>query len=86
MREKLISDFYINSCVYSQVEQERIDKVWPKLRVLARSSPTDKHTLVKGNILNVADAILTFTYIAGPMPDTIWSVLSYLCCVLLSVL
>uniref|UniRef100_A0A673XS21 Calcium-transporting ATPase n=1 Tax=Salmo trutta TaxID=8032 RepID=A0A673XS21_SALTR len=31
-----------------EVEQERIDKVWPKLRVLARSSPTDKHTLVKG--------------------------------------
>lgn len=23
--------------------------MWPKLRVLARSSPTDKHTLVKGN-------------------------------------
>lgn len=34
-----------------QVEQERIDKVWPKLRVLARSSPTDKHTLVKGELL-----------------------------------
>ncbi|XP_055748397.1 plasma membrane calcium-transporting ATPase 3-like isoform X6 [Salvelinus fontinalis] len=33
-----------------EVEQERIDKVWPKLRVLARSSPTDKHTLVKGII------------------------------------
>ena len=32
-----------------QIEQERIDKIWPKLRVLARSSPTDKHTLVKGN-------------------------------------
>lgn len=31
-----------------QIEQERLDKVWPKLRVLARSSPTDKHTLVKG--------------------------------------
>uniref|UniRef100_A0A6Q2XIL7 Calcium-transporting ATPase n=1 Tax=Esox lucius TaxID=8010 RepID=A0A6Q2XIL7_ESOLU len=31
-----------------EVEQERIDRVWPKLRVLARSSPTDKHTLVKG--------------------------------------
>src|SRR4029434_6948281 len=31
-----------------QVEQERIDKVWPKLRVLARSSPTDTHTLVTG--------------------------------------
>ncbi|XP_052338661.1 plasma membrane calcium-transporting ATPase 3-like isoform X8 [Oncorhynchus keta] len=33
-----------------EVEQGRIDKVWPKLRVLARSSPTDKHTLVKGII------------------------------------
>ncbi|NXO00218.1 AT2B1 ATPase, partial [Rhinopomastus cyanomelas] len=32
-----------------EIEQERIDKIWPKLRVLARSSPTDKHTLVKGN-------------------------------------
>ncbi|XP_011849538.1 PREDICTED: plasma membrane calcium-transporting ATPase 2 [Mandrillus leucophaeus] len=30
-----------------EIEQERIDKIWPKLRVLARSSPTDKHTLVK---------------------------------------
>uniref|UniRef100_A0A8C4Z6D8 Calcium-transporting ATPase n=1 Tax=Gadus morhua TaxID=8049 RepID=A0A8C4Z6D8_GADMO len=34
----------------NEIEQERIDKVWPKLRVLARSSPTDKHTLVKGII------------------------------------
>ncbi|XP_066113868.1 plasma membrane calcium-transporting ATPase 1 isoform X2 [Saccopteryx bilineata] len=33
-----------------EIEQERIDKIWPKLRVLARSSPTDKHTLVKGII------------------------------------
>lgn len=33
---------------FFQIEQERIDKIWPKLRVLARSSPTDKHTLVKG--------------------------------------
>uniref|UniRef100_A0A8C5R7L7 Calcium-transporting ATPase n=1 Tax=Leptobrachium leishanense TaxID=445787 RepID=A0A8C5R7L7_9ANUR len=33
-----------------EVEQERLDKIWPKLRVLARSSPTDKHTLVKGII------------------------------------
>lgn len=36
-------------CFPPQIEQERLDKVWPKLRVLARSSPTDKHTLVKGN-------------------------------------
>lgn len=27
-----------------------LDNVWPRLRVLARSSPTDKHTLVKGII------------------------------------
>uniref|UniRef100_A0A8C3KHR2 Calcium-transporting ATPase n=1 Tax=Calidris pygmaea TaxID=425635 RepID=A0A8C3KHR2_9CHAR len=33
-----------------EVEQEQLDKIWPKLRVLARSSPTDKHTLVKGII------------------------------------
>ncbi|XP_064414355.1 plasma membrane calcium-transporting ATPase 3b isoform X3 [Latimeria chalumnae] len=33
-----------------EIEQERLDKIWPKLRVLARSSPTDKHTLVKGLI------------------------------------
>ncbi|XP_027727438.1 plasma membrane calcium-transporting ATPase 4 isoform X1 [Vombatus ursinus] len=33
-----------------EVEQDELDKIWPKLRVLARSSPTDKHTLVKGII------------------------------------
>lgn len=32
------------------VEQARLDKIWPRLRVLARSSPTDKYTLVKGII------------------------------------
>ncbi|XP_067880287.1 plasma membrane calcium-transporting ATPase 3-like isoform X6 [Heterodontus francisci] len=37
-----------------EIEQERLDKVWPKLRVLARSSPTDKHTLVKGIIDSTA--------------------------------
>lgn len=37
-----------NTVLIWQIEQERIDKLWPKLRVLARSSPTDKHTLVKG--------------------------------------
>lgn len=40
-----------NSFFSLQIEQERIDKIWPKLRVLARSSPTDKHTLVKGECL-----------------------------------
>jgi len=32
------------------VQQSLLDQVWPNLRVLARSSPTDKHTLVKGII------------------------------------
>jgi len=32
------------------IRQKLIDQIWPKLRVLARSSPTDKHTLVNGII------------------------------------
>jgi hypothetical protein len=32
------------------VQQKLLDKIWPKLRVLARSSPTDKHTLVKESV------------------------------------
>ncbi|XP_011261205.1 plasma membrane calcium-transporting ATPase 2 isoform X2 [Camponotus floridanus] len=35
---------------HGEVQQHLLDKVWPKLRVLARSSPTDKYTLVKGII------------------------------------
>jgi P-type E1-E2 ATPase len=31
-----------------QVKQELLDKVWPRLRVLARSSPQDKYILVNG--------------------------------------
>ncbi|XP_059142779.1 plasma membrane calcium-transporting ATPase 2-like isoform X3 [Physella acuta] len=33
-----------------EVSQELMDKVWPHLRVLARSSPQDKYVLVKGII------------------------------------
>ncbi|UYV61055.1 PMCA [Cordylochernes scorpioides] len=33
-----------------QVSQALLDKIWPRLRVLARSSPQDKYTLVKGII------------------------------------
>ncbi|XP_064604968.1 plasma membrane calcium-transporting ATPase 2-like isoform X2 [Liolophura sinensis] len=33
-----------------EVSQELLDQVWPNLRVLARSSPQDKYTLVKGII------------------------------------
>jgi Ca2+ transporting ATPase len=32
------------------VRQDLLDKIWPRLRVLARSSPQDKYTLVKGII------------------------------------
>ena len=37
---------YISLSLSPQVVQRRFDEIWPKLRVLARSSPTDKHTLV----------------------------------------
>jgi len=33
-----------------KVKQELVDKIWPKLRVMARSSPQDKYVLVKGII------------------------------------
>jgi len=33
-----------------EVQQHLLDAVWPRLRVLARSSPTDKYILVKGII------------------------------------
>uniref|UniRef100_A0A3Q1G102 ATPase plasma membrane Ca2+ transporting 2 n=1 Tax=Acanthochromis polyacanthus TaxID=80966 RepID=A0A3Q1G102_9TELE len=46
-----------------EVEQERIDKVWPKLRVLARSSPTDKHTLVKGELVEESLFILKLFFL-----------------------
>lgn len=32
------------------MSQVLLDQVWPQLRVLARSSPQDKYTLVKGII------------------------------------
>ena len=32
-----------------QIRQDLLDKIWPRLRVLARSQPIDKYTLVKGN-------------------------------------
>uniref|UniRef100_H3AUN5 Calcium-transporting ATPase n=1 Tax=Latimeria chalumnae TaxID=7897 RepID=H3AUN5_LATCH len=48
LQEKKFSYLLKQQC--TQVEQEQLDKIWPQLRVLARSSPTDKHTLVKGII------------------------------------
>jgi len=37
------------------VDQKKLDQLWPRLRVLARSSPEDKYTLVKG----IIDSTLT---------------------------
>ena len=36
----------LSSPCLSQVRQQLFDRVWPRLRVLARSSPQDKHVLV----------------------------------------
>ncbi|PAV87295.1 hypothetical protein WR25_15865 isoform B [Diploscapter pachys] len=33
-----------------EVSQDKLDQIWPKLRVLARAQPSDKYTLVKGII------------------------------------
>ncbi|XP_027721213.1 plasma membrane calcium-transporting ATPase 1-like, partial [Vombatus ursinus] len=33
-----------------KVEQKLLDRIWPRLRVLAMCSPTDKYTLIKGII------------------------------------
>lgn len=30
-----------------EVSQEKLDQIWPKLRVLARAQPSDKYVLVK---------------------------------------
>ncbi len=35
-----------------EVQQELLDNVWPRLRVLARSSPQDKYILVNGIVLS----------------------------------
>ena len=40
----------VHKMAFSQVSQKKFDEIWPKLRVLARSSPQDKYTLVKGII------------------------------------
>ncbi len=37
----------LNLC-FIQISQKKLDEVWPKLRVLARSSPQDKYNLVNG--------------------------------------
>ena len=52
-RIKLQIAFYkvkkvIKKLITFQVSQEKLDEIWPRLRVLARSLPMDKFNLVKG--------------------------------------
>uniref|UniRef100_A0A914X2M0 Calcium-transporting ATPase n=1 Tax=Plectus sambesii TaxID=2011161 RepID=A0A914X2M0_9BILA len=37
-----------------EVSQEKLDQIWPRLRVMARAQPTDKYILVKGIIDSTA--------------------------------
>merc|ERR1711871_667282 len=52
-----------------KINQPEFDKVWPTLRVLARSSPTDKYTFVSGiiesNLFEDQEAIAKY----GIYPD-----------------
>jgi len=48
-----------------EVKQELLDRVWPRLRVLARSSPTDKYTLVKGMIDSKASSAREVVAVTG---------------------
>ena len=50
-----------------KIQQHLIDQIWPKLRVLARSSPTDKYVLVKGMKIKIYKEIpiLIFYSILG---------------------
>ena len=50
MLKKLLWIISILNVVILQVSQQKLDQIWPKLRVLARSQPVDKYTLVKGII------------------------------------
>lgn len=52
----LENTFEFTGLIWFQVDQAKLDQVWPKLRVLARSQPIDKYTLVKGIINSKATA------------------------------
>jgi Ca2+ transporting ATPase len=47
------------------VNQSEIDQIWPRLRVLARSSPMDKHTLVSGIMASTAHAVRQVVAVTG---------------------
>merc|ERR1719412_1291998 len=47
------------------VSQQKLDQIWPKLRVLARSQPIDKYTLVKGIINSKVSASREVVAVTG---------------------
>ncbi|CAF1356067.1 unnamed protein product, partial [Didymodactylos carnosus] len=49
-RDLVVSDGSIRGIfiVLYKIQQDKLDKIWPKLRVLARSTPEDKFNLVNG--------------------------------------
>uniref|UniRef100_F1KRY9 Calcium-transporting ATPase n=1 Tax=Ascaris suum TaxID=6253 RepID=F1KRY9_ASCSU len=48
-----------------KVIQEKLDQVWPRLRVLARAQPADKYTLVKGIIDSKITSIREIVAVTG---------------------
>jgi Ca2+ transporting ATPase len=47
------------------LNQEEIDRIWPFLRVLARSSPKDKHTLVSGIMASTSHPVRQIVAVTG---------------------
>ncbi len=47
------------------LNQSKIDEIWPKLRVLARSSPMDKHTLVSGIMASTTTPVKQVVAVTG---------------------
>ena len=43
----------------------KLDEIWPRLRVLARSSPQDKYTLVKGTVYSSLYLKVKFDVLCG---------------------
>ena len=48
-----------------EVNQDKLDAIWPRLRVLARSSPTDKYVLVKGMIESKVNSVREVVAVTG---------------------
>ncbi|KAI3408196.1 hypothetical protein GPALN_012042 [Globodera pallida] len=54
-----------------KVSQEKLDQVWPKLRVLTRAQPTDKYILVKGIIVSKLNTNREVVAVTGDGEETV---------------